>query len=117
MQFAGHWIGETQGCDSPAHLWHITQSGDVLFIDNAWEGAGQPGRMFGKLIAGEAAFMLGRFKAVLVDAQHFVVPGWDTNDARGNVGPNYDVVFSRPGIPELLADRVWSAWKEQHASA
>jgi hypothetical protein len=36
-----------------------------------------------------------------------VIPGWDTNDKRGGEGPAYDVVFSRPGIAELVAKAVW----------
>jgi hypothetical protein len=54
--------------------------------------------------------MLGTSKAVLVGTQHFVIVGWDTNDTRGNLGPHYDVVFSRPGLAELQATEVWEAF-------
>ena len=40
-----------------------------------------------------------------------VLPGWDTNDTRGGQGPHYDVVFSRPGIAELSARRLWERWR------
>jgi len=115
--FEGRWIGETIECESPAHLWHIRLRGSWLQVQTVWEGhetIGAP--MYCNLIAGEPAFEikteLTNFRAQLVDAQHFIIAGWDTNDMRGGVGPAYDVVFSRPGIAELNARSVWLEWKQ-----
>ena len=83
LTFSGPWIGEAIGCDSPAHVREIEVSGRSLRIRTRWEG--------------------DAVKAVPVDPQHFVIPGWDTNDTRGGIGPAYDVVFSRPGVAELSA--------------
>jgi hypothetical protein len=111
LHLAGRWIGETQGCDSPAHLWEIEQQGDRLIIRTRWESGRNETRLDGRLIPDEAAFRIGTMRAVLVDALHFVVPGWDTNDIRGGVGPAYDVVFSRPGLPELTAGAAYARWR------
>jgi hypothetical protein len=110
--FAGRWVGETQGYDGPAHIWEITQHGSRLVIDSRWEGEGRGTRMWGTALADEPAFTLGNSKAILVSPQHFIIPGWDTNDTRGNSGPNYDVVFSRPGLAELRASEVWEAFNK-----
>lgn len=112
-RFHGVWVGETQGIDMPAHLWEIRQSGRALHITTRWEGE-QPAAGMAFLawaVDGEPAFMLGKIRATLVDPQHFIIPGWDTNDTRQGVGPSYDVVFSRPGIAELTAGSVWRAWQ------
>jgi hypothetical protein len=107
-RFEGRWIGATQGCDMPAHIWEITQRGRSLTIETRWEDAGRVTRIYGTLVPDEAAFTLGdRFRAILVDPQHFIIPEWDTNDTRSGDGPHYDVVFSRPGIAELTARAVW----------
>jgi hypothetical protein len=106
---------ETQGYDSPAHLWEIKQTGRHLTISTRWEGEphSKQGSFNGSVMANEAAFSCGSFKAILVDPQHFIIYGWDTNDVRGNQGAAYDVVFSRPGIAELTAHSVW----EKHKNA
>jgi hypothetical protein len=108
--FAGRWVGETQGYDAPAHIWEISQNGMHLTIDTRWEGEGRSARLHATALAAEPAFMLGTSKAVLVGTQHFVILGWDTNDTRGDVGPHYDVVFSRPGLAELQATEMWEAF-------
>ena len=108
--FAGRWIGETQGFESPAHVWEIAHSGPHLTIETRWETDARGARMYGEALAGEPAFTLGDQKAVLVDSQHFIIRGWDTNDTRGRLGPSYDVVFSRPGMAELSAHAVWRAY-------
>ncbi len=115
--FEGRWIGETMGCESPAHLWHIRLRGSWLEVQTVWEGhaaIGAPMRC--AWIADEPAFEIKTeprdFRAQLVDAQHFIIAGWDTNDMRGGKGPHYDVVFSRPGIAELNARNVWLEWKQ-----
>ena len=113
-QLGGRWIGATQGCDMPAHVWEITQHGRRLTIETRWEDATHVTRLYGELLPDQPAFTLGdQFTATLVDAQHFIIPGWDTNDARGGVGPDYDVVFSRPGIAELTASSAWLKHRER----
>ena len=115
VDFAGPWVGQTQGHAMRAHMWEIRQLGDTLWITTFWEGEARPSyaNMRAKLVPGQAAFELGDgFVATLVDAQHFIVPGWCTNDERDGVGDNYDVVFSRPGIAELMARVVY----ERHRS-
>jgi hypothetical protein len=112
-RFHGVWIGETQGIDMPAHLWEIRQSGRNLQIATRWEG-GPPATgisFVGWVVEGEPAFQINSIRATLVDPQHFIIPEWDTNDTRNRVGPSYDVVFSRPGIAELTAQRVWREWR------
>jgi hypothetical protein len=113
--FAGRWVGETQGYDAPAHIWEIAQNGAHLTIDMRWEGEGKSSRLRATALATEPAFLLGESKAALVDPQHFVIAGWDTNDTRGNVGPHYDVVFSRPGLAELRATEAWEIFNAARA--
>ncbi len=113
--FTGRWIGETQGYAMPAHIWEITQLGFGLRISTRWEGETQVASFTGRLVPNEAAFIIGSSKAILVDKQHFVIPGWCTNDVRGGIGPDYDVVFSRPGIAELTARQAYTQYLEQVA--
>lgn len=107
--FLGSWVGQTQGCDMPAHLWEITAMGPNLRIHTRWEGETKSAEFIGRLIPGEAAFTIGKnkAKATLLDRQHFVIPGWCSNDRRDGKGPSYDVIFSRPGIAELTARAVY----------
>lgn len=112
-EFLGRWVGETQGHAAPAHLWEISKRGRWLQIDTAWEGQASAGGMRATPSADRAALQIGSFTAVLLDPQHFVIPGWDTNDTRGNVGPAYDVIFSRPGIAELSAERAYQRWRAE----
>ena len=112
-RFRGQWIGETQGCEMPAHIWEIAQHGNALTISARWEDETFASRMFARVLADEPAFMIGDSKAVLIDPQHFIIPEWDTNDKRGGVGPAYDVVFSRPGIAELTAGAIWRRWRAE----
>jgi hypothetical protein len=115
--FAGRWIGATQGCNMPAHVWEITQRDRYLTIETRWEDAGRVTRMYGAILPGEPIFTLGdTFRATLVDPQHFIIPSWDTNDARGGEGPHFDVVFSRPGIAELTARAVWLKHRDRLSS-
>ncbi len=113
-RFSGQWIGATQGCTMPAHIWEITQQGRRLTIATRWEDDPQVQRFHGELLPDGTGFTIagGRFRAVAVGPQHFVVPGWDTNDARGGVGPHYDVVFARPGIAELAARAVYERYRK-----
>ena len=116
-EFLGRWVGETQGHDSPAHQWEISQHGRSLRIDTAWEGQATAGPMFATIVSERPAFRIGHFTAVLLDPQHFILPAWDTNDTRDNIGPDYDVIFSRPGIAELSAGRVYERWKAEQEPA
>jgi hypothetical protein len=116
--FTGRWLGETQGCPMPAHIWEITQTGFGLWIATRWEGENEVSTFFGQPIRGEMAFHISGsklFKAILIDKQHFVIADWCTNDRRGGVGPDYDVIFSRPGIAELTARQVYRQYLEQIA--
>ena len=117
--FTGRWIGETQGYSMPAHIWEITQQGFGLMISTRWEGGTDVGTFSGRLIPNETAFTLGdkHLKATLIDKQHFVIPGWCTNDTRGGAGPDYDVVFSRPGIAELTARQAYAQYLTQMSRA
>lgn len=117
--FAGPWVGQTQGYAMRAHMWEIRQLGERLWITTFWEGAPRPPRESyrGRLVPGQPAFELpGGFTATLLDAQHFVIPGWCTNDERGGVGDDYDVVFSRPGIAELTAKTVYERYRRSAAA-
>lgn len=117
LRFHGTWIGETQGCTMPAHRWEIRQRGAQLSIRTVWEGQPTASTFPGRVLPDEPAFAVGRFKAILLDAQHFVIPGWDTNDARGGIGPDYDVVFSRPGLAELTAAAAWRRFRASQDEA
>jgi len=113
--FTGRWIGETQGYPMPAHIWEISQQGIGLRIATRWEGETNVDMFFGQLASDEPAFIISgsnHSKAILVDKQHFVIAGWCTNDKRGGTGPNYDVVFSRPGIAELTARQAYAQYLE-----
>ena len=117
QRFLGPWVGETQGCEMPAHLWSIRDQYGMshVTIDTTWEGASGVGGLLALLrdFEGQPAFWLESYKphatglALLVDASHFVIPDWDTNDTRGHLGPSFDVIFSRPGVAELNARDVW----------
>lgn len=104
-RLTGQWVGATQGYASPAHVWEITMRGSRLRIATRWEGQQAVTPLDGSLLTDGAGFSIsaGRFRAILLGPQHFVVPGWDTNDTRGGKGPSYDVIFSRPGLAELAA--------------
>ncbi|HEU0297629.1 MAG TPA: hypothetical protein VFR47_33110 [Anaerolineales bacterium] len=118
--FTGRWIGETQGCPMPAHIWEISQQGFGLMIATRWEGETRVATFFARLVSNEPAFIISgsnSSKAILVDKQHFVIAGWCTNDKRGGIGPDYDVVFSRPGIAELTARQAYTRYLEQIAQA
>jgi hypothetical protein len=114
--FSGRWIGETQGCAMPAHIWEIRQQGASLRLSTRWEHATNAATFSGWLLPDQPAFTIRgskMFRAFLLDRQHFIVPGWCTNDARGGNGPDYDVVFSRPGIAELTARQAYIRYLEQ----
>lgn len=113
----GRWIGETQGCDSLAHIWDITVQGLLVRIETRWEGEERAERMTGRLQITPPGFALGDVRAMLIDPQHFWIPGWDTPDTRGGQGPAYDVVFSRPGLAELTAQEAYRKALAAHQAA
>lgn len=106
---AGEWIGATQGYPSPAHVWSIIVRGTRLAISTRWEGQQTLARLAGQLLPDGDGFLLngGGFRALMLGPQHFVVPGWDTNDTRGGQGAQFDVLFSRPGLAELAAPAIY----------
>ncbi len=110
-EFLGRWIGETQGCDSPGHHWEISHAARWLRIDTTWECEQASNYYPADVIAERPELKIDRFTAVLISPQHFVIVGWDTNDTRNHEGPDYDVIFSRPGIAELDAARVYERWR------
>jgi len=137
-RFIGRWIGQTQGCERPAHLWEIIQPPTsppyMLYILASRENNPRV-MMPHALLRSQDSFVVPQpviwlsidpsrqaldnqthdFIAVLVDSQHFIIPGWDTNETPNNAGPAYDVVFSRPGLAELVAHEVWLRYKAQAA--
>lgn len=114
---AGRWIGETQGYDMPAHIWEISIKGERLIIQTRWENESKTMLLPAVMIADEPRFKIGSAIASLIGTQHFIIPNWDTNDTRGNIGPHYDVVFSRPGLAELQAFDVWQKFRQEAAKA
>ncbi len=115
--FIGPWIGETIGYDSPAHIWEISARASHLVIRTQWEGETGWEVTHAQVTTESAGFTIGERRAVLVDPQHFVIAGWDTNDTRGGVGPHYDVVFSRPGIAELSVHQAYRRFLESQGHA
>jgi hypothetical protein len=82
-------------------------------ISTRWEDATNVASFFGHLVPNQQSFTISGsklFRAILIDKQHFVIPGWCTNDAREGIGPDYDVVFSRPGIAELTARQAYAQY-------
>ncbi|MBL8093833.1 MAG: hypothetical protein JNL73_06655 [Anaerolineales bacterium] len=108
--FVGRWIGQTIGPLAAAHVWDVIDRGSFYEIRTRWEGEGVAHALRGRPLD-DARFEIhgseATFTATLVDPLHFIIPGWDTNDTRGFKGPEYDVVFSRPGLAELMARQVW----------
>jgi hypothetical protein len=120
--FEGLWVGESMNVEtSPAHLWRIARNtSNWLFIYHKWEGEDDERGYFSAIVTDEGrSFQIGaanpelRGRGELIDDQHFVIRGWDTNDIRGGRGPHFDVVFSRPGIAELNARAVYRKFIER----
>jgi hypothetical protein len=119
-KFVGRWIGHTQGAQSSAHVWEITEyNATTLHITTRWEDGRHVSSNQARVLADEPGFVIEggerTFVATLVDTQHFIIPEWDTNDIRNHLGPDYDVVFSRPGLAELTARRVWLKHRDKLA--
>lgn len=114
--FVGRWIGQTMGGRSAAHIWDVIDRQFFLEIRTRWEGQGAAHVLRANPIDDSRFEIVGleyTFTATLVDPLHLIIRGWDTNDTRGFKGPEYDVVFSRPGLAELMAQQVW---EDTHAT-
>ena len=105
-------------------MWRVRQNGREIFIHHRWEGETVEHRsqMWAFVSADGRSFCFerkdeGGRRAYLLDDEHFVIPGWDTNDIRGGTGPAFDVVFSRPGLPELTSRPLWEAWQASKVEA
>ena len=124
FNFAGPWVGQTMGHDSPAHIWEITFTsfGDTFryaSIATCWEGEASRRTLSPNIVEdGEATLLDFGYKrvAVPIGTQHFVIPKWDTNDIRSKKGRNFDVVFSRPGVAELGAHEAYQRYLELKAA-
>ena len=113
LAFQGRWIGETQGCETPAHLWEIAVLGSQVTIKCCWEGELSTGALHGTLAPDEPAFTIADCKATLIDAEHFVIEGWvgqhmGDRDVPG--GAPYNVAFARPGLAELTNASAYRRW-------
>jgi hypothetical protein len=119
FRLSGEWIGESMEIDtSPAHIWHIEHSGRNLYVMHRWEDetSFKSGTLW-YFVSEDGHTLHMDYKCDhalghVLDADHFIMYGWDTNDIRGNIGPAYDVVFSRQGLAELSAARLWRAWRD-----
>lgn len=96
-----------------AHLWNITQSGSLLWMETCWEGETTIQRFYAELASDEPTFRVPGLdfeaKGILLDSQHFVIPGWCWPDRKNPDGTSSsrDVIFSRPGLAELTARSVY----------
>jgi hypothetical protein len=118
-KYAGLWVGESMGIESsPAHLWRLRHEGRNLYIHHRWEheAAENPHYWYAYIQDDLRSFRCNSpgLTGWFVGEDYFIVPGWDTNDIRGGVGPAYDVVFSRPGIGELQSRAVWESWLREN---
>lgn len=114
--FAARWISETQGREVPAHIWEIIPHETYLEVRTCWGGETTFTTFDAYIVPNEPAFRINgcaaRFKATLIDNQHFVIPNW--YDGRGSEEPR-DVVFSRPGIAELTAREAYQKFLQEKA--
>ncbi len=114
QRFNGAWVGESmrEGDAEPySEIWNITQRGNAIFIypSRGHDGA-HTGYFSGTVSEDGERFELfiipdGHADGRLLDADHFVMPGWDVRDGQTPA----DVVFSRPGLAELSSRAVWEA--------
>ena len=109
-RFSGLWIGESMRPDAgQALVWRVRQSGASIFIYPRLESDQHDTGYFSGSVSGDGnSFTLNnvppdRGMARSIDDDHFFVAGFDDTGA-----PPHDVVFSRPGVPELTARQVWT---------
>lgn len=117
-RFAGVWIGESMGPEpTPAVVWRITHVGQHVFVYPRGEAPqSEEGYFSGTVADDDMSFSLYGLPgqhgvANVIDADHFYVSGWDRNDPVSRSPQGFDMVFSRPGLPELCARKVWEAAK------
>lgn len=110
-RFSGLWIGESMGPEArPALVWRIKQSGTNVFVYPRLESELiDSGYYSGSVSDDGDSFTLNgappdRGVARRIDDDHFYVSNFDDAGAQP-----HDVVFSRPGVPELTARQVWAA--------
>lgn len=96
-------------------VWRITHVGQHVFVYPRGEAPhSEEGYFSGTVADDDLSFSLyglpgQRGVANVIDADHFYITGWDRDASGFNSSPGYDVVFSRPGLPELCARKVWEA--------
>jgi hypothetical protein len=110
FDFSGQWVGESMGRETQPWLWRIAVHGVALFIYPRDEAGVEVGYLSGQLTASSDAFSLYDQRAYdgvarVLDPDHFLLAGFDAHNGHAN-----DVVFSRPGLPELLARTVYRAY-------
>ncbi len=102
---------------SPAMVWRITHVGQHVFVYPRGEAPQSEEGYFSGTVADDSlSFSLyglpgQRGVANVIDADHFYVSGWDRDELGGKSSQGFDVVFSRPGLPELCARKAWEAAK------
>jgi hypothetical protein len=109
FDFSGQWVGESMGRETHAWLWRIAVHGAAVFIYPRDEAGIEVGYLSGQLAASGDAFSLYDQRAYggvarVLGADHFLLRGFDTHE-----GSAHDVVFSRPGLPELGARALYRA--------
>lgn len=109
-RFGGLWIGESMRPEAgPALVWRIKQSGTNIFVYPRLENEQHDSGYFsGSVSADGDSFRLNnvppdRGIARRIDDDHFYIAAFD--DAGAQL---HDVVFSRPGVPELTARQAWA---------
>ncbi len=112
--FAGVWIGESMGATATGTvIWRIAQTGRNLFVYPRDEGENDASWYYsGEVDAAGTQFRLNSVAHLdcvgrMLDIDHFVMTNWDRS-----AEPACDVVFSRPGLPELTARGMWEKSKE-----
>jgi hypothetical protein len=113
-RFAGRWIGESmRESAQQVVIWRIVESSSYVFVYPTDESGNEPSGYFSGVVAADGlTFWLndsnhGASHARILDVDHFVMTRWDRSTQ-----PACDVVFSRPGLPELSARAVWEHCRE-----
>jgi hypothetical protein len=109
--FGGLWIGESMRQEAgPALVWRIKQSGANVFVYPRLESELHDSGYFSGSVSEDGdSFSLNGVPsesgvARRIDEDHFYIAAFDHAGAQP-----HDVVFSRPGVPELSARQVWES--------